>query len=206
MTRRTLAIGALLLTLAMLATACAPTNTAPTPSPTVEQSPSPEPETSPEASPEVSPEASPAGTTGNAQVFRLVGEAAEIVVGTAQVREAAYYTGEGEDTMVFPLAEVCKALGWSVTESSATGQAEMRISKAGAETVTVSYTKPDANRDAVIEDAKVVKAGRNVDTGMHPFAYINGFLYGTEVFFDKAIQEIEVKNDGDRKITIETKI
>ncbi len=199
--RKPIVILALLVALVLGTTACT-SNVTPEPSPTatVEVSPSVAPaETG-------TPAPSPTSVAQGAKVFKLVGQAAEIMVGTTQVRASAYYTGEGEDTMVLPLAEVCKALGWSVAENNAAGPSEVRISKDGAETVNLTYEKPDHDADSVLENVRVTREGKDVNTGSHPFAYINGILYGTEVFFDKALQEIDVKVDGSKTITIETKV
>ncbi len=200
--KKSLKTAALLMVLLAVLTGCT-ANIAEeaSPSPTVSQEPSASPAPSAVASPKAS-----AATEPQTMVFKSVGDAAEITVGTTKIRAGAYYTGESEDTMVFPVGEVAKALGWSVSDPDAAGPVEVKLTQDGTDEVIIAYTKPEDDKDSPITPTSVTKGGKDVDVGKNPLAFIDGLLYGTEVFFDKTLQEIDVKYDGGMKITIETKV
>lgn len=189
---------AVLMVVALLLTAgCTNNEPTPSPSPTVMESPTPV------ASPETSPSASPAA---GADVFKMVGEEATITVGSTKLSQGAYYTSEGEDSMSFPLLEVAKALGWTATEPSAEGIVEIRMTRDGMEEVNLKYTRPERGEDAKLTDVSVRKGGKTVDMPKDSAAFINGHVYVTEALIDKALQEIDMRYDGAKSITIEAKV
>ncbi len=187
----------ILLATALWLTGCASDNAQtaePTPTVAASESPSPSVEPSPAASP-----------AAEADVFKTVGEEATITVGTTKLNEGAYYTGEGEDTMSFPLLEIAKALGWAATEPGSTGVVEVRLTRDGMDDIIVSYTRPKEGMDAKLPDAAVTKGGQSVDLPADALAFINGRVYANEAMIDKVLQDIEVRYDGAKAITIETK-
>lgn len=193
-------VPAALLTLALLGllTACVARGAeAPESGPTAaaETDRTPAPQAAPDAEP--SPEAS---------VFRLVGAKAEIVVGSTKINGAAYYVGEGDDTMVLPLVEVAKAMGWSVDEGVASaGPSEIKLARDGADEVLVAFVRPDGEISGRVNGVTVQKGGKQADVSRQPAPYLDGTLYVTEAFIDTALMEIDVQYDGAAKITIEAK-
>ncbi|GHU82453.1 hypothetical protein FACS1894196_0790 [Clostridia bacterium] len=191
---------AMLAMLILLLGGCAADATAtPSPSPTVAATEM-APEASPIASAMPSPDASP-----DMDVLRPVGEEAEIRVGTTRVPGVAYYAGMGDDTILLPLAEVARALGWTVTEPAAASKAEIRLTRAGAEDVAVVYTRPaDASQASAIA-LTATKGGKPVDAGDAKARFIGDTLCVSEAFIDKALQSINVVYDGAATIDIEGK-
>lgn len=201
-----------LLLLLAVATGCT-TNaaTAPSPSPTVAGQPE--------------GTAAPSATTGTqeqVEVLRTVGEEAQISVGTNKVNGAAYYLGMNDNTILFPLAEVGKALGWDVDETNINGD-RVTLKKNGAEEIIIEYTrrtgatgttvenKTVANTNntngqvIALEGITVTKAGAAVDIGNETLIHVDGKLYASEGFINKAMEQIAVNYDGKTSIIIESK-
>lgn len=191
---------AVVLSLALftLLTACAARGAeAPSPSPTVaaDTAGTPAPETPAGAEP-----------SPNAGVLKLVGEPAVVTVGSTKIHGAAYYAGEGDDTMVLPLVEVAKAMGWSVDEGVASaGPAEIKLTRDGADEVVVTFVRPDAEMRGHVDGVAVRKGEKQADVSRQPTPYIDGALYVTEAFIDTTLQEVDVKYDGAARITVEAK-
>jgi len=197
--KKAIRMGGLVLTLSLLLAGCrANVAESPSPSPTLTEAPTPA------ASPDIVPEASPEVDVDR---FEIVGEEASITVGTTKLRGAAYYAGDErtEGAMLFPLAEVAKALGWTVDEPDVSGPAQMKLTQAGAEDVTVSYTRPSDNANGEVTGVTAQKGGAAVDVAGDSFAFLDGQLYAPEAFIDKAVQEIDVVYDGKQQITVEAK-
>ncbi len=195
--RKTMLLAMAALLCLTLATGCSTQAGEAVPSPTAPIS------ASPSVLPSVSPGAT--GTAAQAEVYNTVGQAAVITAGTGKVNGNAYYAGNTKDTMLFPLGEVAKALGWTVNEPDSVGNVEMKISKTGGDEIIVAYTKPELDNAGNIADVKVTKAGKAVEIGTEPMPYIGGMLYVTEAFIDKAVQEVDVTYDGALKIDIKPK-
>ncbi len=170
-----------------------------------ETAPSPLETAMPSASMEAPLNTPDASQAAQAEVYRLVGKEATIQVADAKVKGGAFYAGEGDDTMVFPLAEVAKALGWEVSEpADASGKTEINLTR-DDEKVSIAYQKPNVNNVGTIAGVMVTKGGQPVSLGDEPIPHIDGMLYVTEAFLDKVLQEVTVAYDGALSITISAK-
>lgn len=140
-----------------------------------------------------------------AEIYRLVGKEATIHIGNVEVKGSAFYAGEGDDAMVFPLSEVAKALGWKVDEpAEASGKTEIKLTR-DKEEVIVAFQKPAMNNTGTIAGVTVTKGGQPVSLGDEAIPQIDGRLYVTEAFLDRVLQEIAVAYDGALSITITAK-
>ena len=162
----------------------------------------------PEASP--GPEASPtapqttAAPKNQAEVYTLAGKAADIHVGGKKVPGKGYYMGEGEEALILPFVEVCKGLGWAVTEPQAEGPVEIQMSKSGEEAIVVSFTRPAGNFSPDVGAVQVKKAGEDVRVNeMKTMPFIEGLLYANEGFISEAVEKVEIKYDGETLISVE---
>ncbi|MDR0897971.1 MAG: hypothetical protein LBN04_08950 [Oscillospiraceae bacterium] len=187
-------MGALLLVLLALLTGC-----------TANGAEAPSASESPAATEAATPHPGHTPDEAQADVFRLVGEAAVITVGGQEVAGSAYYVGKDETDIAFPLGAVCKALGWMVAEPDSSGVTEMRLTREGDEDISINYTRPANNVHAGLEGITVTKGTQPVDiTGMK-LPFIDGMLYADKAFMDKAVQAIDVSYDGATAITIQAK-
>jgi hypothetical protein len=190
---RAIQMGALLLALLALLTGCTANGAE---APSASESP---------AATEAATPPPPPSAEDQADVFRLVGEAAVISVSGQEVAGSAYYVGKDETEIAFPLGAVAKALGWTVAEPDSSGVTEMRLTREGDEDIAINYTRPANNVHAGLEGITVTKGTQPVDiTGMK-LPFIDGLLYADKAFMDKAVQEIDVHYDGATAITIEPK-
>lgn len=154
------------------------------------------------AAPSEAPKEAAAAEETETVIFKTVGEEAVITVGSVKIGAPAYYTDAG-GTMVFPLAEVLKALGWSVTDPDAAGPVDMKLTREGAEEIVIRYTKPIASAKEQVEEVTVLKGGQTVNVAGEVLPFVDDMLYATESFIRKVIQDIEVSYDGKTNISIE---
>lgn len=187
--KKAMRAGAVLLFVCLMMTGCAANSAMP----------------SPTATPPLT--APPETTQGaaNPEVFVPVGKIAEIFIGTTKVVGSAYYIGEAQNTMAFPMVEVGRALGWTVLEPKNAGAVETRVNKDGGELVIIKYTLPTIDFTGTIEDISLTKGGRAVDVGGSKQVMIDGTLHVTKEFIEKALEDIEITYDGETKITIAPK-
>lgn len=190
--KRVLPLCAVLCMLLALATGCAAGGESPKPTATPFEAPK-------------APSVSPKGEAGQAAVLIPVGKKAELIVGTKKVAGNAYYAGEGEDSIVLPLTEVAKALGWAVVEPTTTGPIEVKMTKQGMEDVLIQYTKPETEVLASVEELTATKGGKSIDIEDDPRPFVDGKLHVTKAFIDKTLEEISMEIDGETKVTIEPK-
>lgn len=155
------------------------------------------------AAPSEAPKEAAAAEETETVIFKTVGEEAVITVGSVKIGAPAYYTDAGEGTMVFPLAEVAKALGWSVMDPDTAGPVDMKLTREGAEEIVIRYTKPIASAKEQVEEVAVLKGGRTVNVAGEVLPFVDDMLYATESFIRKVIQDIEVSYDGKTNISIE---
>lgn len=159
--------------------------------------------TQPNVGPTESPSPAPA-PEAQAKVFTLAGKAAEIRLGEDKIPGNAYFIGKSEKDLVLPLTEVCKALGWAVTEPEAEGPVEIKMTKDGAEEIVLSYTRPRSDLVATVGNVRAYKGGKAVTINeMDEMPFIDGMLYATEGFISEAVEKIAVKYDGETMITVE---
>ena len=156
------------------------------------------------APPEPSPEPSVTPEAVQAEIIMPVGKRAEIDIGGRKLTEGAYYVGANEEEMVFPLAEVAQALGFTAQEPTNIGNVEMTISKQGMEDVVIRYTRPEQGAVAGAE-ITATRGAETIDVTNAKHPIINNVLYVPEGFLDRALHEVNVTYDGETTITIAPK-
>ena len=162
----------------------------------------------PEASP--SPDANPttpratAAPENQAEVYTLAGKPADIHVGDRKVSGNGYYMGKGEENLILPFVEVCKGLGWAVTEPQAEGPVEIQMTKSGEEEIVVSFTRPAGDISPDVGAVQVKKGGKDITVNeMKGMPSIDGMLYANEGFISEAVEKVEIKYDGETLISVE---
>lgn len=161
--------------------------------------------TQPSINPQVSttPAQSTAKPEEQAKVFTLAGKAADIVVNSKKIPGNAYYMDTDGKNILLPFTEVCKGLGWAVTEPGAAGPIEIKMTKQGAEEIVISYIKPAHDMFASVGDVKITKAGKLITINeMEDIPYLEGMLYTTEEFISQAVEKIAVTFNGETIITV----
>lgn len=175
----------------------------------VEVSPSPSVAPSPsDAAPGEAAAALPDATsnlTSQTDTFIAVGDKAAITVGSTKLSGKAYYPSGDEKTMLLPVVEVCKALGWQVEEPAGTGASALKMTRSGMDEVVVNFNMPATDSMGALTGVTATKGESSVDAAGESFAWIDGQLYATEAFISKAVQEIEVDYDGAASITVNAK-
>jgi len=154
------------------------------------------------------PAANPPETTAapedQAKVYTLAGKAAQIQVGDQSVPGNGYYMGKGEDDLILPFAEVCRGLGWTVSEPQAAGPAQMQITKPGEEEIILLFTRPAEDFTPDVGAVQIKKGGKDVAVNeMKSMPFIEGMLYANEGFICEAVEKVVVKYDGETLISVE---
>lgn len=145
-----------------------------------------------------------AETPGQAEVYMLAGKAADIQAGGKRVAGSGYFAGKGEEKLVVPFVEVCKGLGWAVTEPEAAGPVEIKMSKPGQPEIVISFTRPDVDFSPDIGTVVVKKDNKEISVNeMEKMPYIDGMLYANEGFISEAVEKIAIKYDGETLISVE---